>query len=697
MKALLIGCGQGGSRLVEAIMKIQCATFGLDESSHSRKPQFDALIINTTEADIKDIGTMFIHKENMLVIGGGYSRTSGRGAGGDPRLGTQAAIHDIYRIEAAVDQAIDTISLNPDLRTIDAIILVSALGGGSGSGMGPVIARLLKDKFGDHYPVIGIVTLPAKTEGRLNSYNAYLSIQSWLKESNFNGIITIALGGKKLNSSDDSLKYFSKFNKSVAKALYILLGGGTMGEGSKTVDVNDILATINDGGGICTLGHTSCTLTNPESTKNGSECPILTLDAPAGGVAGSMVDELLKKINDTCRSNLFLPDIDIKKTRAALLVVKDSKTFSLSADAGSKAANYVQNMILGNLRFSGLSHKNFPLITDNSNVRVFSDAEISDSDPAFSRNETVEIALLLAGISDVKIIHELEEMANKVIRFTRPPRGEHLLAEIMGISLGEKLENRLLLPCSDRRDNHEAQIQSKATHAALDQFVSDIYTLNRELVAEDRIKKGIRITDVKPVPEIITCSADHNVNTIHDCFEIDLAFTNPTDETVLKRKIVVRIQKHNDSEDNGNDKKTIWAPPQFLQNMPDWSAKERRVIDEVMAVAQKQHQDGTLCGIGNCPEGEGFIRRSLRRVKIIATTSSGPGSRMYYWIDSYPKSLILTQEDMDKIHASGDKKGYEEFSDIYLEKTSDIPSTEKLEKILAKLGVQPVGGSCNDR
>lgn len=712
MKALLIGCGQGGSRLVEAIMKIQCATFGLDDTKHSIKKQFDTLLINTTEADVKNINPMFVNKKNRLIIGGGYSRTSGRGAGGDPRVGTQAARYDIYQIEAAIEEALKDINLNPEMNNIDAIFIVSALGGGSGSGMGPVIAHLLKEKFGAHYPIIGIVSLPGEEEGQLNSYNASISINSWLKENNFDGIIAIALGGKTLRPMDDSRQYFARYNKSFAKALYLLFGGDTMGEGSKTVDVQDILATIRNGGGICTIGHLSCHISSEHQSKEVQKCPLLTVDSSTDTVAGSEVKTLLDKVEELCESHLFLP-INIETARAGLLVIKDSTKFKLTKDAGSKAANCVQEKISGPLRYSGLSIENFHLITDNSHGEFFNPNEIDVEDTLFSRNETVELALLVSGISDVKRIRDLENIGNKVFRFTRPPMGERLLAETLGLGIVEKIDSRRYLPCSNLRDNLEAQSQSKATSDVLMKFIEELLDMNHGQLTEDKIKKGIRVVDVKPVPDnLVNCEGFYAQKIIYNCFEIELIFYNPEDATYLRKKTIIRIQAFEDKECQTGNKIITWQPSEFLKNTRGWTAKEQEIADKIMVNIAKTYPNAVLCGIGDYPHIDGMVKKYVKRIRIInpptetdITPTSEPKKGdcfYYYYIDATPNPVIFSEEQLDKIKKSSKMKEYSDFWDILLEKTDEFPSTKKIHDIFRELNVleesdvKPKGGVHNE-
>jgi cell division GTPase FtsZ len=705
VKALLIGCGQGGSRLVEAIMKIQCATFGLDETNHSVKKQFEAMIVNTTAVDIRDIDKRVIHETHRLVIGGGYAPTSGRGAGGDPRLGTQAARKDLDVIECCIGDVMDTINLNPEMITVDAIIIVSALGGGSGSGMGPVIAHRIKEIYGSHFPVIGIASLPGLNEGRLSAYNASISLNSWLKENNFDGIITIALGKKSLKPSDNTSQYFARFNKSVATSLYLLFGGGTIGQGSKTVDVQDILMTIRDGGGICTLGHLSCQVADK---KMGGESyiPILSVDGGQDKIAGDEVTMMLGKIDELCQSHLFLP-VNVMSARAGLLVIKDSKNFIMTKETGSKTANHMQSLISGPLRFSGLDQKTFNLITDNSNGAIFNDYEVTEDDERFTRNETIELALLLSGISDVDMIRALAFEADKVFRFTRPPKGTRLLAETLGLAVGEKVDPKRLLPCSNTRDNIEALTQSKATDQVLNDFVDEIYSLNGDLIPEDKIRKWIKVSDVKPVPDLLAkCgNATDDPDTVADDsinngYEIDLVFKNINDHTLFRKRASIIVNGYWEKGAQNSSKHLVWLPPEVTQSCRGWQEKEKKIVRDVMKSAEKELVKPVITGIGDYPHIRDLVKKHVRKVRVIipaATKQERVTCVYYFWIDAYPDPVVFTKKQLDIIQESCDKRGYADFWDIVFDKNEEFPSKDKLKTIFEKLEIPLNGGEFDDQ
>ncbi|MFA5003463.1 MAG: tubulin-like doman-containing protein [Methanolinea sp.] len=686
MKALLIGCGEGGSRLTEAIMKIQCATFGCDSNGKSIKKQFDAIVINTTNEDLKDIdgqGT-FIDSRRKLLIGTGYSQTAGRGSGGNPRLGTLAAIHDRHRISAMVEEILSDINSNPEMNDIDAFFVISALGGGSGSGMGPVIAKILKDYYAEEqYPVIGIVTLPAREEGQLPAYNAYVSLQSWLKESNFDGIITISLGGKFLNYRDESTKYYSKFNKAVATSLYILFGGEATGKKSTNVDMNDLLGTIREGGGLCTLGHLSTKITTPTGTEK--ETAVLTYEERASLPEGWETEKIIKAVERVCNcNNLFLP-INFKSSRTALLVIKDSTTFKVPRGAAQEAANWLESKILGHVRYADINHAGFRLITDNTRGTYFDEqSEIFPEDHVLSRNESVEIVVLLAGISNVHVIQQLRTAAEKVFRFSNPPRGERLLAETLGLSVGEKIDETMLLPCSHDRSNGAAQAQSRATNEALNRFMDDF--LNRDrYITEERIRKAVKVVDVKVLPEEVTCHRPGSVRERANCYQISLVFENPIDGTSFKKDYVVRVIV-NEEKRGEIGKRTTWEKSEFIMERDGWNSREEKIVLDTLKRAEKDKIPcAKVSGIGPYPPCRGFIKKPVYRVRVV----SDNGPIYYYWIDAHPEPVVLAdKEELQRLHGESGQRDYSRFFDILFEREDEVPSTEMVEDLLRKLGIR---------
>lgn len=90
----------------------------------------------------------------------GAKSTRGLGAGGDPERGRAAAEEDAVQIRALCEGA-------------DVVFVVAGLGGGTGTGAGPVVARVAKETGA---LVLSIVVLPFDCEGSRRARQAQLGL-----------------------------------------------------------------------------------------------------------------------------------------------------------------------------------------------------------------------------------------------------------------------------------------------------------------------------------------------------------------------------------------------------------------------------------------------------------------------------------------------------------------------------------------
>ncbi|KAJ8648941.1 hypothetical protein MRB53_001964 [Persea americana] len=91
----------------------------------------------------------------------GEQLTRGLGTGGNPELGEQAAEESKTAICAALADS-------------DLVFIAAGMGGGTGSGAAPVVARLSKDAG---YLTVGVVTYPFSFEGRRRAVQALEAIE----------------------------------------------------------------------------------------------------------------------------------------------------------------------------------------------------------------------------------------------------------------------------------------------------------------------------------------------------------------------------------------------------------------------------------------------------------------------------------------------------------------------------------------
>ena len=137
----VIGCGGGGGNAVNRMIKsgIQGVEFWSLNT--------DAQALVQSEAD------------NRIQIG--RDTTRGLGTGGNPELGRAAAEESINEITEAVAGA-------------DLVFITAGMGGGTGSGSAPVVARIAKDAG---TLTVGVVTQPFSFEGRRRQEQAKAYIE----------------------------------------------------------------------------------------------------------------------------------------------------------------------------------------------------------------------------------------------------------------------------------------------------------------------------------------------------------------------------------------------------------------------------------------------------------------------------------------------------------------------------------------
>ncbi|MGC9046755.1 MAG: cell division protein FtsZ [Minisyncoccia bacterium] len=129
-KVKIVGVGGGGGNAISRMMS----------GNVLRGVEFIA--INT---DAQDLDYAQAHKKLYI----GRALTKGLGAGMNPEIGRQAAEENKSEIAEALDGA-------------DVIFLTIGLGGGTGSGAGPIVADIAKEKG---ILTIGVVTKPFSFEG----------------------------------------------------------------------------------------------------------------------------------------------------------------------------------------------------------------------------------------------------------------------------------------------------------------------------------------------------------------------------------------------------------------------------------------------------------------------------------------------------------------------------------------------------
>ncbi len=124
----------------------------------------------------------------------GVTLTEGLGAGANPDVGEQAAIESMQDIKAMLDT------------TTKMVFITAGMGGGTGTGAAPVIAKQAKEM---DILTVGIVTMPFLFEGKMRCHQAQLGIEKL--RANVDSLIVI--NNNKLREVYGNLGFKAGFSK----------------------------------------------------------------------------------------------------------------------------------------------------------------------------------------------------------------------------------------------------------------------------------------------------------------------------------------------------------------------------------------------------------------------------------------------------------------------------------------------------
>jgi cell division GTPase FtsZ len=261
MKLATIGVGNAGSKLIDRMIEFEQNT-GRNLCRH-------ALVINTARTDLAK--PQHVPEDRRVLIGDTHKKARGHGVGGDAEVGAEVAKTDIDEVRRIFDDV--------EIHEVDAILVAAGLGGGTGSGAGPVVIDEIQKMYDE--PVYGLGVLPGKYEGGRPALNAARSLQSFVtKVDNF-----IAFDNDAWRSRGQTIEQgYDEMNEELATRIVTLLAAGEVDEsevGENAMDSSDIMRTL-DTGGVSSIGYAST-----------------QLDTPSGGLLDRFSDEELSQMEST--------------------------------------------------------------------------------------------------------------------------------------------------------------------------------------------------------------------------------------------------------------------------------------------------------------------------------------------------------------------------------------------------------------
>jgi cell division protein FtsZ len=170
VRTLVVGIGGAGNNMISRFQQL-----GI--------PRCRTLCVNT---DVQDL--YYSNADEKILIG--KRLTKGLGSGNNCEIGELAAREDYERLKAVMDA--------------DVVFLTGGMGGGTGTGAAPLVARAAKDRGAI---VVSVVTMPFQMEGPTKEAIAYQGLRSLAQSSD----TVIPLANQKLISLVPDIKLHQGF------------------------------------------------------------------------------------------------------------------------------------------------------------------------------------------------------------------------------------------------------------------------------------------------------------------------------------------------------------------------------------------------------------------------------------------------------------------------------------------------------
>lgn len=452
----------------------------------------------------------------------GESLTNGLGAGSNPQVGKEAAIESIDRINELLDS------------NTNMLFITAGMGGGTGTGAAPVIAKAAMDKG---ILTVGVVTMPFETEGGRRHDHAKLG----LEELRANVDTLLVINNQKLLEVHGDLKLrqaFSKANqvlntatKGIAEVITQHL--------TVNIDLSDARLVLQNSG-TAIMGQAEAEGENRavEAVKNALDSPLLNDNDIYGSkhvllkiVTGdSEEDEIsmneLKLITDTIQkqagNNVNI--INGVGTDSALGSKLSVTVIATGFDIKEEEVEVVVGIGEDETLDSISSPKKSKSPTPKAITEDFSQQSMFDFEESYQVN-----------LSDIE--DELEEVEEETT-------SENTEEETMNFTVTEEVEteNKVVLTLDDELEEEELVVSSVEEEEEQQELSEEVdftfnleqveETIEEELVVRDRVKINPQEIEEN---EIASRKREEKLKNISNILRTPSGLTNLIEEPAFKR------------------------------------------------------------------------------------------------------------------------------------------------------------------
>lgn len=364
MKLGVVGFGQAGGKITDRLLE-----YDLDNDSNVVT---NALAINSAKADL--MGLQNIPEQNTILIG--QSEVKGHGAGTDPEMGKKITESDIDMLRGSVGEF--------KVAELDAFLVVAGLGGGTGSGGAPVIAREIQKVYRE--PVYGLGILPSQEEGGIYNRNAAQTLERFSKQVDN----LLLWDNDAWRATGESIESgYSEMNDKLVTRIGKLFSAGEItddhGEvGETVVDSSEIINTLKSSG-LSSIGYSETIL---EDTKQKG-----ILSKFGFGDSKSRSDKLDESINSSNRITSIVREATLGKLTLPAAVSSAEKALVVVTGP----PEYINRKGLDNAR---------SWLEDNLETR-----EVRAGDYPIPNATELSAIVLLSGVTESNRIKQLQRQA----------------------------------------------------------------------------------------------------------------------------------------------------------------------------------------------------------------------------------------------------------------------------------------------
>lgn len=296
MKFALVGVGEAGGRIVDALRKVE-------KNSNRSFSKEQVLVFDTTKAAFEQYD--HVPPDRHVLIGDTHPEIRAEGLDGDVDLGAEVAREDSDEIYREFDKIAT--------HNVDATLVVAGFGGGTGGGIGPVVVEGLQSISDNPVYVLGV--LPHDTESDRTALNAARALQSYVSLSDN---VMLFDNDAWYEGQDPIEEQYTELNVELVTRIIAVLATGEIAEAKlpeNMLDTSDLMKAL-ESGGVSSLGYATTELDRP----SGLVQRLLSVFRSESDDRMTDAAQIKNLIQETVKGKLTLP-CEVDSTERAILVL----------------------------------------------------------------------------------------------------------------------------------------------------------------------------------------------------------------------------------------------------------------------------------------------------------------------------------------------------------------------------------------